>query len=86
MRSDSSGTPRTVASEEERRSTLSKSKESTSRALLDVIVAVVLVIAAASVLIFLLGALEGIVWWILKIAILFAVLYLGVRLVVSRSR
>jgi hypothetical protein len=65
---------------------LSKSKESTSRALLDVIVAVVLVIAAASVLIFLLGALEGIVWWILKIAILFAVLYLVVRLVVSRSR
>jgi len=51
-----------------------------------VIVAVVLVIAAASVLIFLLGALEGIVWWILKIAILFAVLYLVVRLVVSRSR
>ena len=65
---------------------MSKSKESTSRALLDVIVAVVLVIAAASVLLFLLGALEGIVWWILKIAILFAVLYLGVRLVVSRSR
>ncbi len=65
---------------------MSKSKESTSRALLDVIVAVVLVIAAASVLIFLLGALEGIVWWILKIAILFAVLYLVVRLVVSRSR
>ena len=65
---------------------MSKSKESTSRALLDVIVAVVLVIAAASVLIFLLGAPEGIVWWILKIAILFAVLYLVVRLVVSRSR
>jgi hypothetical protein len=52
----------------------------------EVVVAVVLVLAAGAFAVFLLGALEGIVWWVLKIVVLFVVLYVVVRLVASRSR
>jgi hypothetical protein len=52
--------------------------------LLEVVVAIVLVIAFASILLAVLGWLAGALWWLFKIAVLAVVIYVVVRLLISR--
>lgn len=57
---------------------------SSSRALLEVIVAIVLVVAFASILLTVLGWLAGAVWWLFKLAFLAVIIYVVVRVLMSR--
>lgn len=62
------------------------SEANSSRALLEVLVAVVLVVALGAIFIGVLGWLAGIFWLLFKLAVLFVVIYLVVRLLLSRHR
>jgi hypothetical protein len=57
-----------------------------TRSFLEVIVAVVLVVAVAAVLLGVLSWLAGAFWWLVKVAVLALVVFLVVRLVMSRRR
>jgi hypothetical protein len=57
---------------------------SSSKALLEIIVAVVLVIAVASILFTVLGWLGSALWWLVKVAVLVAVIYVLARVMLSR--
>jgi hypothetical protein len=52
--------------------------------LLEVIVAIVLVVAFASILLTVLGWLAGAVWWLFKLAVLAVIIYVVVRVLMSR--
>ncbi len=57
-----------------------------SRALLEVIVAVVLVVAAAAIVIGVLGWLSSAFWTLLKVVVLVGVVYVVVRVLLSRNK
>ena len=58
----------------------------TSRALVEVLVAVVLVIAVAAIVIGVLSWLAGAFWWLVKLAVIALVIFVVVRLLMSRHR
>lgn len=65
---------------------MSQSTNGTSRALIEVIVAVVLVVAVAAIMIGVLSWLAGAFWWLVKLAVIALVIFVVVRLLMSRHR
>jgi len=58
----------------------------TSKALVEIVVAVVLVVAVAAIVIGVLGWLAGAFWWLVKLAVIALVIFVVVRLLMSRRR
>lgn len=61
-------------------------ERTSSRALIEIIVAIVLVVAFASIFLSLLGWLASALWWLFKVAVVVVVIFLVVRLLLSRHR